>query len=167
MKSGQADNTIAVFSADNGAEAYAYERDKKYGHWSSGPFRGLKQDIYEGGHHVPFVIRWPGVIMLGKELPLTGPHRHYSHLVGLYPLRRIDADNAEEHALYLRTVDHWLGFKTKHPLTRHSWGYKGYTRTGATPMYAMLDEPEKALDQFLQYFDLRAEGGYTPSVRFV
>lgn len=95
-----------------------------------------------------------GVIMLGKELPLTGPHRHYSHLVGLYPLRRIDIDNAEEHALYLRTVDHWLGFKTKNPLTRHSWDYKGYTRTGATPMYAMLDEPEKALDQFLQYFDL-------------
>ena len=95
-----------------------------------------------------------GVIMLGKDLPLTGPHRHYSHLVGLYPLRRIDIDNHEETQLYLKTVDHWLGFKTKHPLTRHSWDYKGYTRTGAAPMYAMLDQPEKALDQFKQYFDL-------------
>lgn len=95
-----------------------------------------------------------GVIMLGKDLSLTGPHRHYSHLVGLYPLRRIDIDNPEEHAMYLKTVNHWLGFKTKKPLTRHSWDYKGYTRTGATPMYAMLDEPEKALDQLRQYFDL-------------
>ncbi|MDG1242104.1 MAG: arylsulfatase [Opitutae bacterium] len=60
--SGQADNTIVVFSADNGAERYAYERDKKYDHWSSGPFRGLKQDIYEGGHHVPFLVRWPGTV---------------------------------------------------------------------------------------------------------
>ena len=95
-----------------------------------------------------------GVIMLGKELHLTGPHRHYSHLVGLYPLRRIDIDNPQEHALYLKTVDHWLGFPHPYPITRHAWFYKGYTRTGATPMYAMLDQPEKALNQFKQYFDL-------------
>jgi arylsulfatase A len=63
--SGQADNTIVVFSADNGAEHYAYARDEKYGHWSSGPFRGLKQDIYEGGHHVPFLIRWPNIAQAG------------------------------------------------------------------------------------------------------
>jgi hypothetical protein len=93
-------------------------------------------------------------IMLGKDLPLTGPHRHFSHLVGLYPLRRINIDNDAERALYLETVDHWLGFKLARPLTRHDWSYKGYTRTGATAMYAMLDEPEKALDQLRQYFDL-------------
>ncbi len=65
-ESGQADNTIVVFSADNGAEYYAYERDAKYDHWSSAPFRGLKRDIYEGGHHVPFIIRWPGVTQPGS-----------------------------------------------------------------------------------------------------
>jgi arylsulfatase A len=64
--SGQLENTIVVFSADNGAEAYAYERDKVYGHWSSEPFRGVKQDIYEGGHHVPFIVRWPGVTHPGS-----------------------------------------------------------------------------------------------------
>ncbi len=63
---GQADNTIIVFSSDNGAEGYAYARDQKYDHWSSAPFRGLKRDIYEGGHHVPFIIRWPGVIEPGS-----------------------------------------------------------------------------------------------------
>ena len=60
-ESGQADNTIVVFSADNGPEKYAYARDQKFDHWSSHPLRGLKRDIYEGGHHVPFIIRWPGV----------------------------------------------------------------------------------------------------------
>jgi arylsulfatase A len=64
-ESGQAGNTIVVFSADNGAEAYAYERDEKFGHWSSAPFRGLKQDLYEGGHRVPFLIRWPGNVKEG------------------------------------------------------------------------------------------------------
>jgi arylsulfatase A len=57
-----ADNTIVVFTADNGPEHYAYARDEKFDHWSAEPFRGLKRDIYEGGHHVPFIMRWPGVI---------------------------------------------------------------------------------------------------------
>lgn len=57
----QENETIVIFSADNGPERYAYARDEKFDHWSAAPFRGLKRDIYEGGHHVPFMIRWPGV----------------------------------------------------------------------------------------------------------
>lgn len=60
------DNTIIIFSADNGPEKYAYARDAKYDHWSAEPFRGLKRDIYEGGHHVPFVIKWPGKTVAGS-----------------------------------------------------------------------------------------------------
>jgi len=65
-ESGQTENTIVVFTADNGPEKYAYARDEKFGHWSSHPLRGLKRDIYEGGHHVPFLIKWPGVAEAGK-----------------------------------------------------------------------------------------------------
>jgi arylsulfatase A len=64
-ESGQADNTVVIFSADNGPEHYAYARDKKYDHWSSKPLRGLKRDIYEGGHHVPFIIKYPSVTKAG------------------------------------------------------------------------------------------------------
>jgi arylsulfatase A len=64
-ESGLESNTIVIFSADNGPEYYAYARDEKFDHWSSEPFRGLKRDIYEGGHHVPFVIKWPGVTKRG------------------------------------------------------------------------------------------------------
>jgi|TARA_B110000908_G_scaffold79166_1_gene94876 arylsulfatase A len=64
-ESGQADNTIVIFSADNGPEKYAYARDQKYDHWSAKPLRGLKRDIYEGGHHVPFIIKYPGVAKAG------------------------------------------------------------------------------------------------------
>jgi len=65
-ESGRAENTIVVFTADNGPEKYAYARDEKFDHWSSHPLRGLKRDIYEGGHHVPFLIRWPGVAEAGR-----------------------------------------------------------------------------------------------------
>ncbi|MDA7915919.1 sulfatase-like hydrolase/transferase [Verrucomicrobia bacterium] len=64
-ESGQEENTIVVFTADNGPEKYAYARDAKFDHWSAKPLRGLKRDIYEGGHHVPFIVKWPGVTKSG------------------------------------------------------------------------------------------------------
>jgi arylsulfatase A len=65
-EAGLSDNTIVIFSADNGPEHYAYARDAKHGHWSSEPLRGLKRDIYEGGHRVPFIIRWPKLTKPGS-----------------------------------------------------------------------------------------------------
>ena len=64
-KNGFENNTIVVFTADNGPEKYAFERYKNYGHWSSGKLRGLKRDVWEGGHRVPFVIKWPGRVQAG------------------------------------------------------------------------------------------------------
>lgn len=60
------DNTLVMFTSDNGPESYAYPRIQKYGHRSMGPLRGLKRDIYEGGHRTPMVMRWPGVIPAGS-----------------------------------------------------------------------------------------------------
>ena len=64
--SGQLDETIVVFSSDNGPEHYAYERWRRFEHWSAEPFRGLKRDVYEGGHHVPLLVRWPGLTEAGS-----------------------------------------------------------------------------------------------------
>ena len=60
-RSGEAANTIVIFSSDNGPEHYAYNRDE-FNHWSSEPLRGLKRDLFEGGHRVPYIVRWPGKI---------------------------------------------------------------------------------------------------------
>jgi arylsulfatase A-like enzyme len=62
---GFSDNTLVIFSADNGAETHAFERLEKFDQWSSGKYRGLKRDIYEGGHRVPFIVKWPGRVKKG------------------------------------------------------------------------------------------------------
>jgi arylsulfatase A len=65
-ETGQGENTVVIFTADNGPEKYAYARDEKFGHWSAHPLRGLKRDIYEGGHHVPYLVKWPGITKAGR-----------------------------------------------------------------------------------------------------
>ncbi|MCT4646308.1 MAG: arylsulfatase [Carboxylicivirga sp.] len=61
-KAGLDENTIIIFSSDNGPELYAYDRVSNYGHRSMGQLRGLKRDTWEGGHRVPFVVKWPGKV---------------------------------------------------------------------------------------------------------
>ena len=64
-ENGLEDNTIVIFSADNGPEKYAFNRAEKYDHYSMGDFRGLKRDVWEGGHHVPFIVKWPSKVKAG------------------------------------------------------------------------------------------------------
>jgi arylsulfatase A-like enzyme len=66
-KSGAADNTLVIFSSDNGCAPYigAGELEQK-GHFPSGPLRGYKSDAWEGGHRVPFMVRWPGTVKPGS-----------------------------------------------------------------------------------------------------
>lgn len=67
-KSGLDENTLIVFSSDNGPENSWKKRIEDFKHHSSGPYRGGKRDIYEGGHRVPFFVRWPaGIKQPGRK----------------------------------------------------------------------------------------------------
>lgn len=72
-KHGLAENTLVVLTSDNGCSPQAdFAELAAKGHNPSGPFRGNKADIYEGGHRVPFLVRWPARVKGGRVSQQTG-----------------------------------------------------------------------------------------------
>ena len=64
-KQGMTDSTLLIFTSDNGA--HWLETDiQEFGHHANGRLRGQKADIHEGGHRVPFIVRWPGQMPAGR-----------------------------------------------------------------------------------------------------
>ena len=66
-----AENTLLIFTSDNGGMLNQGGQDAFLdGHRSNGELLGFKFDSWEGGHRIPFMVRWPGVIPEGSESDL-------------------------------------------------------------------------------------------------
>jgi arylsulfatase A len=65
-ESGLTGNTLVIFTSDNGAH-WLPEDIAKWGHRANGNLRGQKADIWEGGHRIPLIVRWPGAIKPGSR----------------------------------------------------------------------------------------------------
>lgn len=67
-RSGVADRTLVIFTSDNGCSPHAkLDKLEAHGHFPSAQFRGYKADVWEGGHRVPFLVRWPGKVKPGSQ----------------------------------------------------------------------------------------------------
>ena len=75
-KHGVADNTLVIFASDNGCSPTIGCKEPGYGaetpmepqdHCPSGQYRGYKSDAWDGGHRIPCIARWPGVISPGNQ----------------------------------------------------------------------------------------------------
>jgi arylsulfatase A-like enzyme len=70
-RNGLAENTLIIVTSDNGSPGRTkikrapYSIVQVYGHNPSGDLRGIKADIWDGGHREPFIARWPGKISAG------------------------------------------------------------------------------------------------------
>mgnify|MGYP002381928643 CR=1 FL=1 len=75
QRAGADKNTLVIFTSDNGPEVAsevkigAYARIQQSQHASMAGWRGVKRDAWEGGHRVPFIVRWKGRVPAGKTNP--------------------------------------------------------------------------------------------------
>lgn len=112
----------------------------------------------------PLAVEWKNVLdnlveyqidenglRIGKDIPFDKPHRHYSHLLGVYPLGVIAPDTKENKKLIRTSVDHWLDVSINSSIKIKAMPVTGYTATGAASIYATLGDEEKAL-YYLNYF---------------
>jgi len=122
-RSGLDENTMVFFSSDNGPERSWEQRIEEFGHDSSGIYKEGKRSIYEGGHRVPFFVRWPAGI---KE-----PGRSWDGLVGQIDLlatvaemigAKLPSDAGEDSQSFYSVLQ---DAKSKHkrlPLLNHAIG---------------------------------------------
>jgi arylsulfatase A-like enzyme len=66
----QTQETLVFFTSDNGP-VWNPEDVAKFGHDSTGGLRGMKGDAWEGGHRMPFIVRWPGRVKAGTVTDQT------------------------------------------------------------------------------------------------
>jgi hypothetical protein len=74
---------------------------------------------------------------IGRDVPLLVSHRHYSHLLMIYPLRVFKPDDAENKKLIEKSIAHWTGLEG---------ALEGYTNTGAASMSALQGKGNAAID---------------------
>ncbi|HDZ69121.1 MAG TPA: twin-arginine translocation signal domain-containing protein [Phycisphaerales bacterium] len=154
------DNTLLIVTSDNGAITAGTSADYiakpenstglEYGHRPNGLLRGQKADIWEGGHRVPFISRWPGRIKAGtisdELICLTDFMATCAAIVG-----KILPDNAGEDSYNILPA--LLGEKLNKPIR------EAIVHHSAAGMFAIRQGPWKLIPR-------RGSGGFTKPIRY-
>lgn len=82
--------------------------------------------------------------MIGEDVNLTSSHRHYSHLMMIYPLYLINWEQPENRELISKSIAHWQSMPDY---------LQGYSFTGSSSMYSMMGDGERAVAQLQKLID--------------
>lgn len=172
---GVADDTLVVFTSDNGPETTAVVHMRaEQGHDPARPWRGMKRDAWEGGHRVPFIVRWPGRLkpgvtastisqcdllatcaaLLGATLPRDAGEDSFSFL----PLLTGVEDGRPR-----RTFTLQQDFRSGVSIRQGDWKYLDHKGSGGNGYdkgeLAPFALPDTAPDAPGQLYDLRSDPG--------
>jgi arylsulfatase A-like enzyme len=182
---GVADNTLVIFSSDNGPEVstvVAMRRDHK--HDGARPWRGVKRDAWEGGHRVPFIARWPGRIKLGsvsdQTMTLTDVMATVASVVGAslpddaaedsYDMLSVLLGQQEEDTP-VRPYTLTQSFHGELQIRRGAWKYLDHRGSGGNNYDRSRDLkayklPELAPDAPGQLYNLQTDPGETTNLYY-
>lgn len=105
-ETGLAENTILIFTSDNGCCTVAnIPKLQQMGHYPSYLYRGAKCDIWDGGHRIPYIVRWPGHVPAGSTCDETGclvdTMATFAEILGLTIPENAGEDSISELPLWL------------------------------------------------------------------
>jgi arylsulfatase A len=178
------DNTLIIFNADNGAETVHVDWMRQdYGHDPVGGWRGMKRDGWEGGHRVPFIVRWPGVFQEGsisdQMINTTDIFATVASIVG-YKLKDEDARDSydmlpamlgtQEKNKSIRPYLLTQSFRGEFQIRQGNWKFLNHKGSGGNnyeedfmKKYAI---PETAADAPGQLYNLANDPGETTNLYY-
>ncbi len=175
-RAGAAANTLVILTSDNGcSKAAGIEQLQENGHYPSADMRGSKADIFDGGHRIPFLVRWPDRVKAGslsdQTICLTDLMATCAEIVGATL-----PDNAGEDSVSLLPV--LLGNDTPplhEAVVHHSINGSFAIRQGRWKLELCSDSggwsdpkpgsPESKRLPDTQLYDLRADIGETTNLQ--
>ncbi len=130
-KHGFAENTLVIFTSDNGCSKAADIKGlARKGHLVSAHLRGSKADIWDGGHRIPFIVRWPGKVKPGTTsdqlICLTDLFATAAEIVG----EHFPATSCEDSVSFLPALSGTPIQSTRAGVIHHSFSGHFAYRTG-------------------------------------
>jgi arylsulfatase A-like enzyme len=171
---GLAGNTLVIFTSDNGpvyddgyddgTEVFTSREEVDQGHDGSGPWRGGKYQIYEGGTRVPFLVRWPGRVEPGVSPALVNQIDLLASFARLFEIELADRDAIDSRD----TLDAFLGQDVEGlpymieeanrlALRRGTWKYVRAKQGGEPELFDLDADPSEQRNVAREHSDLARE----------
>jgi len=173
---GRKDNTLVIFTSDNGAYWWP-ENIQEFDHHANHIFSGMKSDLWEGGHHIPFLARWPDKIIpgtksdqlvcltdllatsadiIGKELPYHAGEDSFSHLPAMmgekdYPGARNQLVMQSFNGSYAIRKENW---KLIFARGSGGWTYEGEPDDPEIQLYNLDEDIKEQKNLYEKYPDI-------------
>jgi arylsulfatase A len=160
---GTAENTLLIFTSDNGPERRTpddigvYERVREHQHYSMGDLRGMKRDTWEGGHRVPFVASWPAITPAGTQTDQTVCLNDLIATCADITGASLPPDAGEDSVSILSLLKGETDEPTRDCIVHHSMSGKFAIREGD---WVFIDSPTGGDNEEPDWF--RQERGYMP-----